>query len=155
MILFSKCLSERFDSVSAWTGTRRFLSVWSDQLMSIWTEPCVSFLSASVWGFQSVSALTGAKCFLSASVCLKGPMDVFLDWTQIFLSVLGLSARFKLCLLWLVPNFLLCRCLSRKGPMDVFLDWTQVFLSVLGPSARFKLCLLWLVPNGSFLQVSV
>ena len=50
--------------------------------------------------------------FLSANVYLKGPIDVYLDRTQIFIFCQCLSDGFDLCLPELVPNVSVCQCLS-------------------------------------------
>ena len=93
------CLRVSNDVCLNWFKVSFQVSVWDDQLMYVWTEPCVSFC-------QRLLRVSISVCFSWCSLflfckCLsrEGPMDVFLDWTQILLSVLGLSAGFNLYLL--------------------------------------------------------
>ena len=120
--LFCKCLPE--EATSCLSGSNpMFLScqclAWGVQMMSAWIGPMFLFKCLSGVTNWCMSGLNPE--FLSVSVCLRvsisvcfswcpmflfckclsreGPMDVFLDWTQILLSVLGLSAGFNLYLL--------------------------------------------------------
>ena len=111
------------------------------------------FLFASVFLMGSIGVCL--KCFPTsfADICLKGPLDVYLDQPNIF-SCQCLSDGFDRCLSELVPtvSFL---------PMSVWRDllmsfWTAPNISFCKClSAGFGRCLSELVPTVSFLPMSV
>ena len=78
--------------------------------MSIWTE--LTCFLASVCLLSSIGVCL--RCFPTsfADICLKGPLDVYLDQPNIsFLASVCLIGLIGVCLNWF-PPFLFCQCLS-------------------------------------------
>ena len=71
------CLRGSNDVCLNWSNVSFQVSVWSDQLMYVWTEPCVSFCQRLSEGFNQCLPLAGAERFFFCKCLSRGD-----QWTS-------------------------------------------------------------------------
>ena len=132
LLFYCKCLSEDLTFLSAWTGTLCFFPKCLSERTS-WSlsglNPMILFPSVCLRGFfWFLSAWPGTRRFFSANVCLRRPLNVYLNWTLCFFPA-------SVCL---------------RGSNDVCLNWSNVSFQVSVWSDQ--LMYVWTEPCVSFCQ---